>query len=56
MPYPSYEKVRDDDVAALYAYFMKGVAPVNQANRPSDIPFPLNMRWPLKFWNMVFLD
>ncbi len=56
MPYPSYAKVRDDDVKALYAYFMKGVAPVNQANRPSDIPFPLNMRWPLKFWNMVFLD
>jgi mono/diheme cytochrome c family protein len=56
MPYPSYAKVRDDDVKALYAYFMKGVAPVSQANRASDIPFPLNMRWPLKFWNMVFLD
>jgi len=56
MPYPSYAKMRDDDVAALYAYFMKGVAPVNQPNRPSDIPFPLNMRWPLTFWNMVFLD
>jgi alcohol dehydrogenase (quinone), cytochrome c subunit len=56
MPYTSYAKVRDDDVKALYAYFMKGVAPVNQPNRPSDIPFPLNMRWPLKFWNMVFLD
>jgi mono/diheme cytochrome c family protein len=56
MPYTSYAKVQDDDVKALYAYFMKGVAPVNQANRPSDIPFPLNMRWPLKFWNMVFLD
>ncbi|WP_255581247.1 cytochrome c [Caballeronia sp. dw_276] len=56
MPYPSYTKVRDDDVKALYAYFMKGVAPVNQANRAPDIPFPLNMRWPLKFWNMVFLD
>ena len=56
MPYPSYAKVRDDDVKALYAYFMKGVAPVSQANRASDIPFPLNMRWPLKVWNMVFLD
>jgi mono/diheme cytochrome c family protein len=56
MPYPSYAKVHDDDVKALYAYFMKGVAPVNQANRESDIPFPLNMRWPLKIWNAVFLD
>jgi mono/diheme cytochrome c family protein len=56
MPYPSYAKVRDDDVAALYVYFMKSVAPVKQANRPSEIPFPLNMRWPLTFWNMIFLD
>lgn len=56
MPYPSYAKVRDDDVKALYAYFMKGVAPVHQANRESDIPFPLNMRWPLKVWNVVFLE
>jgi mono/diheme cytochrome c family protein len=55
MPYPSYAKVRDDDVKALYTYFMKGVAPVKQANRESDIPFPLNMRWPLKLWNVVFL-
>jgi mono/diheme cytochrome c family protein len=56
MPYPSYAKVQDGDVAALYAYFMRGVAPVHQSNRASDIAFPLNMRWPLTFWNMVFLD
>lgn len=56
MPYPSYAKVRDDDVKALYAYFMKGVAPVRQANRAADIPFPMNMRWPLKIWNAVFLE
>ncbi|AOI88463.1 cytochrome c [Burkholderia pseudomultivorans] len=56
MPYPSYAKLKDDDVKALYAYFMHGVEPVKQANRPSDIPWPLNMRWPLTLWNMVFLD
>ncbi|WP_144147227.1 cytochrome c [Paraburkholderia sp. BCC1884] len=56
MPYPSYAKVNDDDMRALYAYFMKGVASVKQPNRESDIKWPLNMRWPLKFWNMVFLD
>ncbi|WP_261507682.1 c-type cytochrome [Burkholderia multivorans] len=56
MPYPSYAKLRDDDVKALYAYFMHGVEPVKQANRPSDVPWPLNMRWPLALWNMVFLD
>jgi mono/diheme cytochrome c family protein len=56
MPYPSYAKVDDDDVKALYAFFMHGVAPVQQANRESDIKWPLNMRWPLMFWNMAFLD
>ncbi|MBN3765013.1 cytochrome c [Burkholderia sp. Ac-20365] len=56
MPYPSYAKVNDDDMHALYAYFMHGVAPINQANREPDIKWPMNMRWPLKFWNMVFLE
>jgi len=56
MPYPSYAKVNDDDVAALYAFFMHGVSPVAQANRDTDIRWPLNMRWPLKFWNVLFLD
>ena len=56
MPYPSYAKVNDDDVTALYAYFMRGVTPVHQMNRASDIPFPLNARWPLKIWNWIFLD
>ncbi|WP_229259541.1 c-type cytochrome [Duganella aceris] len=56
MPYPSYAKVRDEDVAALYAYFMRAVPAVKQANRESDIRWPLNMRWPLKLWNLAFLD
>jgi alcohol dehydrogenase (quinone), cytochrome c subunit len=56
MPYPSYAKINDDDMHALYAYFMHGVAPVKQTNRDADIKWPLNMRWPLKLWNIVFLD
>jgi mono/diheme cytochrome c family protein len=56
MPYPSYAKVRDDDVAALYAYFTRAVPAVRQANRDSDIRWPLNMRWPLALWNLAFLD
>lgn len=54
MPYPSYSKLSDDDVRALYAYFMHGVNPVRQENKRSDIPWPLNMRWPLALWNAVF--
>jgi mono/diheme cytochrome c family protein len=56
MPYPSYAKLSDDDVRALYAFFMKGVAPVKQANMASAIPWPLNMRWPIALWNGVFVD
>lgn len=56
MPYPSYAKLSDDDVRALYAFFMKGIAPVRQANIPSEIPWPLNMRWPIALWNGVFAD
>ncbi|SAK50845.1 cytochrome c, class I [Caballeronia temeraria] len=56
MPYPSYARINDEDMHALYAYFMHGVTPVSQANREPDIKWPLNMRWPLKLWNVVFLD
>ncbi|MFJ4445300.1 c-type cytochrome [Pseudomonas sp. NPDC089422] len=54
MPYPSYAKLSDDDVKALYAFFMKGIQPAQQANIPSDIPWPLNLRWPIALWNGVF--
>ena len=38
MPYPSYAKLTDADVAALYDFFMKQVPPVHQANWPNEIP------------------
>ncbi|TFY84923.1 cytochrome c [Pseudomonas nabeulensis] len=54
MPYPSYVKLSDDDVRALYAFFMHGVQPASEPNIPSDIPWPLNLRWPIALWNGVF--
>ncbi|MGD8205185.1 c-type cytochrome [Pantoea sp. FN0305] len=54
MPYPSYAVVSDEDMQALYAYFMHGVAPVAQQNKESDIPWPLSMRWPLSVWRTLF--
>ncbi|NMM03241.1 c-type cytochrome [Paraburkholderia sp. RP-4-7] len=56
MPYPSYTKLSDQDIAGLYAYFMHGVEPVKQPNRAPSFPWPLTMRWPLKIWNLLFLD
>jgi mono/diheme cytochrome c family protein len=54
MPFTSYYNTRADDVAALYTYFRYGVAPAAVADRPSDIVFPLSMRWPLTFWRWFF--
>ncbi len=54
MPYPSYARVSEADMRALYAYFMHGVEPVEQPNKASDIPWPLSMRWPLAFWRWTF--
>ncbi|MEX5555985.1 cytochrome c [Pseudomonas rhodesiae] len=54
MPYPSYARVSESDMQALYAYFMKGVEPVAQENKDSDIPWPLSMRWPLTAWRWMF--
>jgi mono/diheme cytochrome c family protein len=55
MPYPSYARLNDEDMYALYAYFSQGVAPVNQANIPVDIVWPLSMRWPLGIWRHLFV-
>jgi mono/diheme cytochrome c family protein len=54
MPYPSYVKLTDADVAALYDFFMKQVPPVRQANLKSEIPALLSFRWPLAIWNVFF--
>ena len=54
MPYPSYAKLTDADVAALYAYFMKEVPPSQQPNKPTEIPTLLSFRWPIAIWNALF--
>lgn len=54
MPYPSYVKITDDDMHALYVYFMNGVKPVAVTPPASDMSFPFNVRWGMKFWNYFF--
>lgn len=54
MPYPSYAVISDQDTKALYAYFMHGVAGVEQQNKAVDIAWPLSMRWPLAIWRKMF--
>jgi alcohol dehydrogenase (quinone), cytochrome c subunit len=54
MPYPSYSRIGDGDLAALYAYFMHGVAPVLSRNRAEQVRWPLSARWPLTYWRWLF--
>lgn len=57
MPYTAYARVTDADVAALYAYFMHGVQPVDAAPaKHTDLPFPFNVRLSMAGWNLLFLD
>ncbi|MBB5463131.1 cytochrome c [Paraburkholderia sp. Cpub6] len=54
MPYPSFAKITDDDMHALYAYFMHGVQPVAAPVPQTRLPFPFNQRWVLMFWDWAF--
>jgi mono/diheme cytochrome c family protein len=51
MPYPSYAKIDDADMHALYRYFMQGVKPVTQMNRASELRFPFNIRALMTVWD-----
>ena len=54
MPYPSYQLMPDEDLAAMYAFFMSDVKPVKQANLKSELPPVTNWRWPLAYWQAIF--
>ncbi|MBN3772980.1 cytochrome c [Burkholderia sp. Se-20378] len=56
MPYTSYSGLSDDDVHALYSYFMHAVKPVDEAAPATSLPFPFGMRMAMSGWNMLFLS
>lgn len=56
MPYTSYSGITDEDIHALYAYFKRGVAPVDDVAPRTRLPFPFNLRVGLAGWNLLFLD
>lgn len=55
MPYASYYALTDDDMHALYSYFMQGVAPVAVENKQTKLSFPFNIRQMMWGWNLLFL-
>jgi fructose 5-dehydrogenase cytochrome subunit len=56
MPYTAYATLTDADVHALYVYFMSGVKPVDSMPTETHLPFPLNLRFSMMFWNALFLN
>jgi mono/diheme cytochrome c family protein len=55
MPYPSFTRITDEDIRALYAYFMTEVKPVDYKPPETELPFPFNIRWNLIFWDALFV-
>jgi len=54
MPYTSYAKMTDSDIAALYDYFMKEVQPVDTPSPKTALAFPFNIRASMIGWNLLF--
>ena len=54
MPWPSYSRISQQDMQALYAYFINQVKPVPQASAENTIPWPLSLRWPMTWWRWFF--
>ncbi|WP_341522125.1 cytochrome c [Pseudomonas sp. G.S.17] len=54
MPYTSYAKMTDSDIAALYDYFMKEVQPVDTPSPKTALTFPFNIRASMMGWNLLF--
>lgn len=54
MPYVSYSNMTDEDIHALYAYFMQGVEPVDEKAPETKLPFPMNIRASMMGWNLLF--
>jgi mono/diheme cytochrome c family protein len=52
MPYPAYTKMTDDDVLAIRSY-LGTVAPVSNKVITNQLPFPLNIRFAMVFWNWL---
>ncbi|MBN8919388.1 MAG: c-type cytochrome, partial [Rhizobiales bacterium] len=55
MPYPSYRKMTEQDVRALYAYLTEQVPAVESNVPETRLSFPFNQRWGIRLWDWVSL-
>ena len=54
MPYTTYRGMSREDSDALYAY-LRTVPPIAVPDKPTEVPFPFNMRFLMRGWNLLFL-
>lgn len=54
MPYTSYARVSDEDIAALYDWFMQEVEASDYQPPPTELTFPFNIRLAMVGWNLLF--
>ncbi|SMO81546.1 cytochrome c [Paracoccus laeviglucosivorans] len=55
MPYENYRKLTEEDVRALYDYFMHEVPAVQNKVEETKLSFPFNMRFGIRAWNWLAL-
>ncbi|MES2606144.1 MAG: cytochrome c [Pseudomonadota bacterium] len=56
MPYPSYAKMSEQDMRALFSFLMEEVEPSTQANLPEEITGIRDVRWAMGIWNVLASD
>jgi mono/diheme cytochrome c family protein len=54
-PYPSYARMRTEDVRDLFAY-LKTLPPVDGRAAPHALKFPFNIRRAVGVWKLLFFD
>ncbi|WP_126976484.1 cytochrome c [Frigidibacter oleivorans] len=55
MPYANYRRLSEEDVRALYHFFMEELEPVSAPDHENEMPFPFNQRWGIRAWKWVGL-
>jgi mono/diheme cytochrome c family protein len=55
MPYANYAAMTDDDIAALFAYFMQAVPAAQQDNARTALAWPFSIKCSVGVWNALYL-
>ena len=54
MPYTTYRGMTREDSDAIFAY-LQSLRPAAVADKPPEVPFPFNLRFLMRGWNLLFL-